>query len=198
MRNNFIHLHCWPDERRTNARARNCHIRLGLLSRSPPLYLNLALQWRHLGKMACLGSMGCRPRSWELLGFLSSPHCGELVEPIRSHERHPQPFDPQVRLLSVSAGTSLQGAARNPRANPHEHSISLGKGWSSGGCSALVSCMRPESKIRTPQPISEFPSATDKSASSPGRLLDQRGADRPRGCTNVIATYGAEVRCIVH
>ena len=52
----------------------------------------------------------------------------------------PQPFDPQVRLLSVSAGTSLQGAARNPRANPHEHSISLGQGWSSGGCSALVSC----------------------------------------------------------
>ena len=25
------------------------------------------------------------------------------------------------------------------------------------------------------------------------RLLDQRGADRPRGCTNVLATYGAEV-----
>ena len=71
---------------------------------------------------------------------MSSPHCGELTEPIRSYERCPQPFDPQVRLLSVSAGTSLQGAARNPRANPHEHSISLGQGWSSGGCSALVSC----------------------------------------------------------
>ena len=43
-------------------------------------------------------------------------------------------------LLSVSAGASLQGAARNPRAKPHEHSTSLGQGWSSGGCSALVSC----------------------------------------------------------
>ena len=30
------------------------------------------------------------------------------------------------------------------------------------------------------------------------RLLDQRGADRPRGCMNVLATYGAEIRCIVH
>jgi len=29
---------------RANAHACNCHIRLGLLSRSPPLYLNLALQ----------------------------------------------------------------------------------------------------------------------------------------------------------
>ena len=90
--------------------------------------------------MARLGSMGCRPRSWDLIGSMSSPHCGELIEPIRSDERCPQPIDPQVRLLSVSAGASLQGAARNPRANPHEHSISLGQGWSSGGCSALVSC----------------------------------------------------------
>ena len=71
---------------------------------------------------------------------MSSLLCGELIEPIRSYERCPQPFDPQVRLLSVSAGTSLQGAARNPRANPHEHSISLGQGWSPGGCSALGSC----------------------------------------------------------
>ena len=85
--------------------------------------------------------MGCRPRSWDPVGSdMSSPQCGELIEPIGSHERCPQPIDPQVRLLSVSAGTSLQGAARNPRANPHEHSISLGQGWSSGGCSALVSC----------------------------------------------------------
>ena len=61
-------------------------------------------------------------------------------EPIGSYERGRQPTDPQVRLLSVSAGASLQGAARNPRANPHENSISLGQGWSSGGCSALVSC----------------------------------------------------------
>ena len=54
--------------------------------------------------------------------------CGELTEPIGSHERCPQPFDPQVRLLSwfkklkgrafgggrivpVSAGTSLLSAA---------------------------------------------------------------------------------------
>jgi len=71
---------------------------------------------------------------------MSSPLSGELIEPIGSYERCPQPFEPQVRLLSVSAGASLQGAARNPRANPHEHSISLGQGWSSGGCSALVSC----------------------------------------------------------
>ena len=29
------------------------------------------------------------------------------------------------------------------------------------------------------------------------RYLDQRGADRPRGCTNVSSTHRAEVRCIV-
>ena len=51
----------------------------------------------------------------------------------RSDERCPQLTQPQVRLLSVSAGTSLQGAARNPRANPHEHSASL-----RGGCGRLV------------------------------------------------------------
>ena len=72
--------------------------------------------------------------------------CGrpEKVRPFSflnySYERCPQLTQPQVRLLSVSAGTSLQGAARNPRSNPHEHSIPLGQGWSSGGCSALVSC----------------------------------------------------------
>ena len=113
---------------------------MGLLSHLRRPSLNLALQWRHLGKMARLGSMGCRPRSWDLLGFLSSPHCGELRKPIRIPREVPATNRPPGRLLSVSAGASLQGAARNPRANPHEHSISLGQGWSSGGCSALVSC----------------------------------------------------------
>ena len=87
---------------------------------------------------------------------MSSPHCGELTEPIRSYERCPQPFDPQVRLLSVSAGTSLQGAARNPRANPHEHSISLGQGWSSNGCPPLVSCA-PNRKFGPLIPSLSFP-----------------------------------------
>ena len=36
--------------------------------------------------MARLGSMGCRPLSWGPIGFLSSPHCGELRKPIGSHE----------------------------------------------------------------------------------------------------------------
>ena len=99
--------------------------------------------WRHLGKMARLGSVGCRPRSWDLPGFLSSPqhYCGELIEPIRSHERFPKPFDPQVRLLSVSAGSSpLQGAARNPRANAGCHSIPIGQEPRSGASWHLVSC----------------------------------------------------------
>ena len=30
---------------------------------------------------------------------------------------------------------------RNPRAEPHEPSVSQGRGWSSDGCSALVSCV---------------------------------------------------------
>ena len=64
--------------------------------------------------MARLGSVGCRPRSWDLLGFLSSPHCGELRKPIRSHERCPQPIDPQVPPLrlcgDVSAGSSAKPA----------------------------------------------------------------------------------------
>ena len=84
--------------------------------------------------------MGCRPLSSDLIGFLSSPQCGELIEPIRSDERCPQPIDPQVRLLSVSAGTSLQGAARNPRANAGCHSIPIGQEPRSGASWHLVSC----------------------------------------------------------
>ena len=61
-----------------------------------------------------MGSMGCRPRSWDLLGFLSSPHCGELRKPSRSYERCPQPIDPQVPPLrlcgDVSAGSSAKPA----------------------------------------------------------------------------------------
>ena len=87
---------------------------------------------------------------------MSSLLCGELIKPSRSYERCPQLTQPQVRLLSVSAGTSLQGAARNPRANPHEHSISLGQGWSSGGCSALVSCA-PNRKSGPLIPSPSFP-----------------------------------------
>ena len=91
--------------------------------------------------MARLGSMGCRPRSWGPIGFLSSPHCGELIEPIGSHERYPQLSTPKCASSpSLRGRLCSQGAARNPRANPHEHSISLGQGWSPGGCSALVSC----------------------------------------------------------
>ena len=61
--------------------------------------------------------------------------------PIRSNEKRcPQPFELQMRCSLYVRDVKLRGAARNPRANPHEHSISLGQGWSSGGCSALVSC----------------------------------------------------------
>ena len=47
---------------------------------------------------------------------------------------------PQVRLLSVSAGTSLQGAARNPRANAGCHSIPIGQEPRSGASWHLASC----------------------------------------------------------
>ena len=67
--------------------------------------------------------------------------CGELGKPNRSSdERWPKPFELQMRCSLYVRDVKLRGEARNPRANLHEHSISLGQGWSSGGCSALVSC----------------------------------------------------------
>ena len=66
--------------------------------------------------------------------------CEELWKPIKSYERCPQPFKLQMRCFLYVRDVKLRGAARNPCANPHEHSIPLGQGWSSGGCSALVSC----------------------------------------------------------
>ena len=94
-----------------------------------------------LGTQDCAFGVDGLPAS-----LVGSNWLSELAALRRAHRANwiprevPATFDPQVRLLSVSAGASLQGAARNPRANPHEHSISVGQGRSSGGCSALVSC----------------------------------------------------------
>ena len=66
--------------------------------------------------------------------------CGELRQPIRPYEKFPQPFEFQMRCSLSVRDVKPRGAARNPRANPHEHSVPLGHGWPSGGCSALVSC----------------------------------------------------------
>ena len=116
--------------------------------------------------MARLGSMGCRPRSWDLLGFLSSPHCGELRKPIRSHERCPQPIDPQVPPLRLCGDVSAGSSAKPAR----ERGLSLDPYRSRTPVRCFVApCLMPfDAKIPTPHPISEFSSATDKSASSPG------------------------------
>ena len=55
--------------------------------------------WRHLCKMARLGSMGCRPRSWDLLGFLSSPHCG-----LRRAHKAAQPRSSEKNNAASRAG----------------------------------------------------------------------------------------------
>ena len=75
---------------------------------------------------------------------------------LRSYERCPQPFELQMRCSLYVRGVKPRGAARNPRANPHAHSIPLGQGWSSGGCSALVSCA-PNQKSGPLIPSLSFP-----------------------------------------
>ena len=112
--------------------------------------------------------------------------CGEPRKPIRSYERCPQPFELQMRCSLYVRDVKLRGAARNPRANPHEHSIPLGQGWSSGGCSALVSC----APNRKSGPLIHLRvSLTTVTICFQHRYLDQRGADRPRGCTNVLGRH---------
>ena len=93
----------------------------------------------------------------------------------------------------------LRGAAQNPRANPHVNSIPLGQGWSSGGCSALVSCfMRPESKTWTPHPISEFPSRLQRTASSTGTSISAAPIDLAAARTCSAATYHVWRQGAVH
>ena len=49
------------------------------------------------------GSIGCGHLSWDLIGSMSSPQCGELRKPIGSHERGRQPIDPKRVSLSDGA-----------------------------------------------------------------------------------------------
>ena len=148
------------------SRARNCHIREDLLSRSQLPSLNLSLQWWREWHSARLGSMGCRPLSSDLIGFLSSPQCGELIEPIRSDERCPQPIDPQV-ASSPSLRGRLCREQRETRARTRVVTRSLSvKNPGPVLRGTLSHAIRRE--FPTPHPISEFSSATDKSASSPG------------------------------
>ena len=111
-----------------------------LLSRFAAPDLNLALQcappWQD-------GAFGVDGLPTSLVG---SNWLSELAAVRRAQKANwiprevPQPFDPQVRLLSVSAGTSLQGAARNPRANAGCHSIPIGQEPRSGASWHLASC----------------------------------------------------------
>ena len=45
------------------------------------------------------GSNGCGHLSWDPIGSMSSPQCGELRKPIGSHERGRQPIDPKRAIL---------------------------------------------------------------------------------------------------
>ena len=57
--------------------------------------------------MARLGSMGCRPLSWDPIGFLSSPH----LDPTRGAATIRPPGAPPLRLCGdVSAGSSAKPA----------------------------------------------------------------------------------------
>ena len=109
---------------------------------------------RRGGEEAYLGLVGLLDwhLSSDLIGSMSSPQCGELIEPIGSYERCPQPIDPQVRLLSLSAGASLQGAARNPRANPMK-TRSL---WGKGGRLVVVPPLFHAPRIENPDPSSHL------------------------------------------
>ena len=71
--------------------------------------------------------------------------------------------------------------------------------WGKDGRLVIVPPLFHAPRIKSPDPSPHLrASLTTATNCFQHRLLDQRGADRPRGRTNVLATYGGKVRCIVH
>ena len=105
---------------------------------------------------------------------MSSLLCGELRTPSRPYERCPQLTQPQVRLLSVSAGGArLCREQRETRARTRHEPLdwpSWGKDGRPVACSARC-FMRPESETRTPHPTSEFPSRLHRYAACPAQQI---------------------------
>ena len=87
-----------------------------------------------------------RADRWVATSLVRSNWLSELAALRRAHRTNwilrevPATNRPPGGLLSVSAGTSLQGAARNPRANAGCHSIPIGQEPRSGASWHLVSC----------------------------------------------------------
>ena len=90
-----------------------------------------------------------------LLGFLSSPHCGELRKPSRSYERCPQPIDPQVPPLRLCGDVSAGSSAKPAR----ERGLSLDPYRSRTPVRCFVApCLMPfDAKIRPLIPSLSFP-----------------------------------------
>ena len=110
--------------------------------------------------------MGCRPLSWDPIGFLSSPHCGELRKPIGSHERCRNHSTPRC-----ASSPSLRGRLCREQRETRARTRVVTRSLSAKNPGPVLRGTLPHAIRRefpTPHPISEFSSRTDKSASSPG------------------------------
>ena len=113
---------------------------------SAPVSATLA-RWRVWGRWVADLARGI-----QLVLCMSSPQCGELIEPIGSHKRCPQPFDPQV-----ASSPSLRGRlCREQRETRARNPINTRSLWVKDGRLVVVPPLFHAPRIENPDPSSHL------------------------------------------